>query len=45
MFIEKINILLSEIYVNLGGFNGLFINYKCDYTGKNIENIKTTLQY
>ena len=39
-FIEKINKLLSNIYFNLGGFEGLFINYKSDYKGKNIETIK-----
>ena len=39
-FIEKINNLLSKIYVNLGGFEGLFINYKSDYLEKNINDIK-----
>jgi len=40
MFIEKINNLLSNIYVKLGGFDGLFINYKSDYTNKAKVHIK-----
>jgi len=40
MFIEKINNLLCKIYVNLGGFDGLCINYKSDYISKTKENIK-----
>jgi len=39
-FIEKINNILYKIYVNLGGFEGLFINYKSDYLEKNINDIK-----
>ena len=40
MFIEKINNLLSNIYVKLGGFDDLFINYKSDYTNKAKVHIK-----
>jgi len=39
-FINKINNLLPNIYVNLGCFAGLNINYKTDYLNKDLEQLK-----
>lgn len=39
-FIIKINDILSKIYISLGGFEGLYINYKNDYMNKSLEDIK-----
>ena len=39
-FIDKINNFLPAIYSKLGGFSGLFINYKSDYLNKDMYQLK-----
>jgi len=41
-FIKKINNLLNDIYIELGGFKGLYINYKNDYSSKSFDELKNS---